>query len=68
MGKGFSGVLDKVLIHENGTIIKLTNKNDIENACYKENKVKFSQIIGTLAMRGNLMHELGFLSTSQACK
>ena len=63
MGKGFLGALDKVSIHENGTTIKLTDKNNIENTYHKESKVKFSQIIGTLAIRANLIHELGFLGT-----
>ena len=47
---------------------ELTDKKEIENACHKGNRAKFAQTIGTPAMRGQLMNDLGFLGTSQACK
>ena len=67
-GKGFSGALDKVSIKVNGQTTELTDKTEIENACHKGNKDKFAQTIGTPAISGQLMNDLGFLGTSQACQ
>ena len=37
------------------------DKTEIENICYRENKIKFTQTNNTLAMKSRLVQELGFL-------
>ena len=58
--------LSSILILENRTKIEIISKEGIEEVCNNENKGKFTQTIRTLAMRGNLMKELGFLGNSIA--
>jgi len=63
-GKG----LDKVGVEQDGSYIKVIQKESIENACYEKNKQKFIQINNTLAIRGKLQEELGFIGDSKAYK
>ena len=48
-------------------MVKLTEKTDIENICYQENKLKFMQTIGIPVMNGRLIEELGFLGNLVVC-
>ena len=50
----------------NSSYAELTQKESIENACYTENKKKFLQINKTLAIKGQLAKELGFIRDSEA--
>ena len=56
------------VIQEDGSSLKYTSKDDIEQACLEENCKKFSQTSNTPAMIGQLADELGYDQTSEACK
>ena len=59
-GKVNRGALDKVSVRIQGIKKELAAKNDIEDACHDENRKKFAQTIGTPAMCGQLMEDMGF--------
>ena len=43
-------------------------KEAIEQVYHIENQQKFTKTIGTPAMEGRLINDLGFLGTSRACE
>ena len=68
-GKMHGGGLTKVTVTQpDGTIIEHTEKEAIEQACHKENSIKFSQTEHTPTMAGILADEIGFDGTSEVCR
>ena len=68
-GKINGGGLTHVTVTDaDGTKHEYTEKDDIEEACHRENHAKFSQTNNTPPMMGTLAEELGFDGTSEACR
>ena len=68
LGKQLGGGLLKVSVLKDSKFEEIICKEEIENACHKENKVKFSQMCNTSTMNGQLAIDLGYLEDSLACK
>ena len=68
LGKQLGGGLEKVAVIKNREHWELTNTQEIEEACHKENKAKFTQTNDTPSMKGQLMRDLGFLDNSAVAK
>ena len=68
MGKTIGGGILKVSSNHNEEWIELTNKSEIEDAIYLENRKKVSQTNSTLMILELLVSKLGFLEDSKACE
>ena len=68
MGKYNRKGLHKVGVIVNDVYSELTQKEEKEFTCHKENRKKFLQTRGTPAMTGQLFRELDFIGYSKAYK